>query len=311
MKKIFLILRHNKQQIKVDLKYQGIIKAFSRLGFSVNYSYIDGKKIMVHDLDSKRDIQIGSSFSESKIITSITLFRSISKFLKRKKYNFVFVRMMPTLRAFGKMMKAARSSSEKIIVEIPSYPLSGEANSDKRWWRKIIYKISHYYAKQSSKYVDLYAVIGDPCEKYLGRKAINICNGILTEDIPLKKSINGDNTVIHILALAKMARWHGYDRLIEGLRIYKANGNSRKIIFHMVGNDGDGSLVVWKGLVDKYGLNDMVIFEGARYGVDLDDMFNKCDIAVASLALHRKNASVTSELKIREYCARGIPLIKS
>ena len=311
VKKILLILRHHKQQIKTDLKYQGIIKALIRMGFSVDYSYIDGKNILIHHSRSEGDTLIGKCLSESRVITNIVLFRKISKFLKGKNYDFVFVRMMPTFHPFVEMMKEARRSSNKTIVEIPSYPLSGEEKSDKRKWRKIIYKVSEHYAEQSSKYVDLYAVIGDPCKKYLGRDAINICNGILTEGIPLKKNTSENKTEIHVLALAKMARWHGYDRLIEGLRIYKANGGNRKIFFHLVGNDGDGALALWKDLVDKYENNDMVIFEGEKYGADLDNMFNKCDIAVASLALHRKNATVTSELKIREYCARGIPFIYS
>jgi len=35
--------------------------------------------------------------------------------------------------------------------------------------------------------------------------------------------------------------------------------------------------------------------------------FDRCHLAVGSLALHRKSLEETAELKLREYCARGIP----
>ena len=40
-------------------------------------------------------------------------------------------------------------------------------------------------------------------------------------------------------------------------------------------------------------------------------MFDLCDIGINSLGLYRKNLDATSELKVREYTARGLPFVCS
>ena len=40
-------------------------------------------------------------------------------------------------------------------------------------------------------------------------------------------------------------------------------------------------------------------------------MFNQADVAVCSLGCHRKGIGLSSELKSREYIARGLPMISS
>jgi len=54
-----------------------------------------------------------------------------------------------------------------------------------------------------------------------------------------------------------------------------------------------------------------VIFHGQKSGAALDEMFDICDIGVNSLGMYRKDFSVTSELKTREYAARGLPFVCS
>ena len=52
-----------------------------------------------------------------------------------------------------------------------------------------------------------------------------------------------------------------------------------------------------------------VIFHGFTTGHDLDILYDQCHLAAGSLGMHRKGLTMTSELKSREYCARGIPFI--
>lgn len=108
-----------------------------------------------------------------------------------------------------------------------------------------------------------------------------------------------------------MSRWHGYDRLFEGLNEYKCLSNRYRVIVHMVGSDGDGSLKKWKQLVEQLSLQDTVLFEGMKYGDELTQIINECDVGIGALGLYRKGLYLTSELKIREYCARGLPFIYS
>ncbi|MEZ4287925.1 MAG: glycosyltransferase [Polyangiales bacterium] len=64
-----------------------------------------------------------------------------------------------------------------------------------------------------------------------------------------------------------------------------------------------------KALAETRGLTDEVVFHGIVRGRALDALFDRADIAVGSLAMHRIGLEQTSSLKNREYCARGIPFI--
>ncbi len=64
-------------------------------------------------------------------------------------------------------------------------------------------------------------------------------------------------------------------------------------------------------IIDKYGVQDSVIFHGQLFGSQLDDVFNQCCFAIGSLGRHRSGITVIKTLKNREYATRGIPFIYS
>jgi glycosyltransferase involved in cell wall biosynthesis len=140
---------------------------------------------------------------------------------------------------------------------------------------------------------------GDPEKPH-----ITIGNGFDVASVPPRQppAYTGDD--LHLLCVANVSRWHGLDRLIQGLATY--NGTSR-VVFHIA---GDGSeLPHLRKLAGDLGISDQVIFHGFTTGKALDALFDQCHIAVGSLGIHRKGLTQTSELKGREYCARGIPYI--
>ena len=133
---------------------------------------------------------------------------------------------------------------------------------------------------------------------------ITIGNGIDVASVPLRHHPPLITTELHLLFVANVSRWHGIDRLIRGLASYDGKTG---IILHVAGEGAE--LPNLKKLVKDYGLTENVIFHGFMTGQPLDELFNTCHIAVGSLGIHRKGLSQTSELKVREYCARGIPWI--
>ncbi len=313
MQKLLLVLRHSAMQLEKDSKYRGIIHAFEKQGFCVSYSVIDNGKVYL--ITKNERVVIGKYPSNrigERIAANFIVYNSLNRYIKTHNltYDISYVRMMPATGSFRKLIARIKEQTSRVILEIPSYPLVGEVNSDKRMIRRMLHTYFYENERRISKSVDLYTIIGDPCEEYNNVKAINISNGIEIDEIPLRK-IEKKNSTINVLALGKMARWHGYDRLIVGLNNYLKQNPNRNIIVNVVGSDGDGSIACWKDLVHEYNLEDYVMFHGPLYGKQLDDMFNKCDVAIASLGMHRKGAHFTSELKIREYCARGIPFIYS
>lgn len=131
-------------------------------------------------------------------------------------------------------------------------------------------------------------------------------NGIDVSAVPTRKNLTRTNgEALHLLCVAQVAKWHGLDRLIGGL----ADSGKSTVYIHIV---GDGPAIQQlKELVSQKHLEDQVIFHGFKTGEELDEMFNYCHIAVGSLGIHRLGLQEGSVLKVREYCARGIPFIYS
>ena len=64
-------------------------------------------------------------------------------------------------------------------------------------------------------------------------------------------------------------------------------------------------------IIEKYQIQDKIIFHGTMFGKELDDVFNQCQFAIGSLGRHRSGITVIKTLKNREYATRGIPFIYS
>ena len=90
---------------------------------------------------------------------------------------------------------------------------------------------------------------------------------------------------------------------------YYKNNPKEIINFHIVG-DGDKKLVnELKKIVKNNNLEKYVIFYGYKSGKDLDEIYNKTDIAIGSLGFSRIGLKEGSPLKTREYIAKGLPVI--
>lgn len=140
---------------------------------------------------------------------------------------------------------------------------------------------------------------GDPEKPHL-----TIGNGFAVQSVPARQAPRYTGDDLHILCVANISRWHGLDRLLQGHAIFDG---VPKIILHVAGEGAE--LPRLQKLADDLNISDRVVFHGFITGKDLDVLFDQCHIAVGSLGIHRKGLKQTSELKGREYCARGIPYI--
>ena len=167
-------------------------------------------------------------------------------------------------------------------------------------------RFQHFLPSKFHDFVDYYAVIGeDAGGEYKGKPAINIENGIDINSIQKRNPQIHDNEV-HILAVSAMRYWHGYDRLINSIADY--HGKYR-VVLHLVGGLDGECTQQWKQLAEQRGVTANVVFHGYLYGSDLDELADLCDIGCASL--RRNDYAHVSELKTREYTARGLPFILS
>lgn len=310
MKRVLLILRHTKEQFENDAKYKGIFRAFVNLGFDVTHTFIDGDKIWITDGTSVQEIG-KVLFGLGNITRNTSLYVAVRKYIKENTFEYCYIRDVPATPTYVMMLRAIKKSGAKILIEIPTYPIKGEFDSDK-WHRKIIRKILENNMKKGASFVDLFLLLGEKADSYLGRPAINIENGVDINTFNEKKHLE-DSDSINMVFIGKVARWHGIDRIINGMHNYyrEVPKPSREVFFHVIGNDADGTLKSCRELVERYKLGKYISFEGPKYGVEADIFFNISHVAIASLGDHRRKVNNISLLKIKEYMARGIPFVYS
>lgn len=111
-------------------------------------------------------------------------------------------------------------------------------------------------------------------------------------------------TLTLIFVATHFVSWHGLDRLLDSIAIYKGSTTIRLILV--------GQIVYQRDIKRIHRLSKMKVQVEKRdilRGKALDECFRESNIAVGTLALHRKGIKQACTLKIRDYIARGIPFI--
>lgn len=170
---------------------------------------------------------------------------------------------------------------------------------------KIVAAEDTYYKNRMREYVRCCTAY-QPLDHVYGIPCIPLVNGVDMAEQPLKKIRRPDGRVI-LLAVATYTKWHGHERVIEGMHEYYAGGGGRDIIFHIVGSGGQ--LGYYENLVEEYGLQKYVNFCGVLSGKELDEIYDASDLAMGDLGIYKVGLQSGAPIKEREYCARGIPFI--
>ncbi len=162
-------------------------------------------------------------------------------------------------------------------------------------------------ARPIRKHIDAFVTVTEEIrlyEQYLfPKKTPSLCipNGIDVNSVSMR-SVPPRSGALRLLCVARFNKHHGIDRVLPLLMNDKSN-----ITLEMVG-DGPGMPSI-KLLAEKLGVIDKCIFSGKLHGNQLDECFNRTDVAIGALALHKLELTECASLKHREYCARGIPFI--
>lgn len=295
----------NKKLIGIKNKCISQKKSFEGCDIDIHLMYSRGFSQFITNNDNEYLInQFYNKFSNK-----FFRFNNLADYIEKNNIKYVYIRHVCNTDIFMiNFLKKIRNKVEKIYLEVPTYPYDNEIN-----------KLSYAYIndiilrKYLINYINKIVTFSE--DNYIfGIPTIKISNGIDIKSIKLKskKSINNDK-VINLIAIANISFWHGYDRVIEGLNQYYNSDDFQNkyyiVKFHIVG-EGDEFFNL-KEMVKKYKLEEFVIFYGWKFGLDIDIIFDNMDIAIASLGSHRKGIRMSSALKVKEYCARGIPFIHS
>lgn len=304
--------------------------ALENLGFQV-YLYISKvDRCILYKINKGKTNEIFSQKYKFPFRISLQNNKNIFKLLQKKYHGYIRIkeflynlnetnllknseiiyirRIAPITNVLIKYLKRLKRDGKIVIYEYPTYPWEEEMIKNKDYFRYILDK---FYYKKLISLVDYIPVILGKQMK-LSNKFISITNGININNIPKKKyNYYCKKKKFHMLGLANVQYWHGYDRLIKGIVNYYNNSDFKnEVYFYVLGKEGN-QIDNLKLLVKKYKLEKYILFHGHKSGKELDNLFNLCQVGIGSLGIHRAGVYFAYPLKNREYCARGIPFIIS
>lgn len=300
MKILYITLEgFNRKGEGVGKKINAQIKALRKLNNEVDKLYTDLQYIWLEEENVLNIKKVGTI--KNKYIKRLFFFSLIENIEFLKKYDCFYIRHFMATPSFIKFLD--KFKDKKIIIEIPTYPVEGEY---KTFSLKIMGIIDEVFRKKLYSYVSKIVTYSQDKTIY-GVNCINVSNGIdLEENKLIKKEKN--KKYIEFVSVSLCFFWHGIDRFLYSLLQYRKNGGEEKIKFHIVG-EGIETPKLKKIVEDNIELQDIVVFHGFKSGEELDEIYNNSDIALSSLGEYKRGLEKAAILKVREYCARGIPFI--
>lgn len=277
------------------------------------YSVFNGTNYQI--INSYNDILIKNIPARNRVAGRIKQAKYTYRWCLDNSIGLVYIRYSYLDNITYNFAKNLKNSGIKVILELPTYPFWDEkeifvqkALKEQKYFnyfcKKILIEQEMKNFKKASKVIDL-IVTYNPTEDLFGVKTLCIDNGVDIDNISLRKPVDNGNKIVFLL-IANLSRWHGADRFISGLSECKEH-NGYTPVFWIVGEGNE--LENLKKQVVENALQDYVIFWGAKSGSELNYYIDNADIGIASLGMHRLGLDIASTLKVKEYCAYGLPFI--
>lgn len=307
MRILFLIFHGFDPNNGISKKISYQLNAFKTNGHEAHLCYMDETVSKRRIVDDKIIVDYGNG-TRGKVLKR-TEFGTIIDYTIKSKIDFVYIRSNHNANPFTiNMVKRMKKAGMKVVMEIPTYPYDQEY-FNKSMRRQLIQDklFRNIFAKQ------LDGIVTFSEEDFIfGQKTIKISNGIDFDSVRLKKESNNPNNEIHLIGVAEIHRWHGFDRVIRGLADYYSSPQEKKVYFHIVGYffSPVEKEEITRIIADNH-LEQFIILHGKQHGEELDEIFDKCDFGIGSLGRHRVGIDDIKTLKNREYAARGIPFVYS
>lgn len=315
MKILFLTYHGFEKASGISKKMLAQIKGLRQNGHEVHVCYYD----IATDGACCRyvDGQVIRNYGQGRLATLLQRmdYSCINDYCRQHGIEFVYVRCFMNASPFNiRLFRHLQIDGIKTAMEIPTFPYDGEFASLPLKYR-IEHIIDKLFRNRLASYMDAIVTFSD--ERIIfGQRTIRISNGIDFDSIPLHSPLISHLSPLHLIGVAEVHPWHGFDRMLKGLGEYysqKLNAKSQKpdVFFHIVGGVSNSMMHDFRDIIKKYHIGDKVIFHGKLFGLQLDDVFQQCQFGVGSLARHRSGITRIKTLKNREYAARGIPFIYS
>ena len=307
MKILFLIFHGFDPNNGISKKISYQLEAFKANGHETHLCYMDEKGSKRRIVDDIVIADYGNG-RRGKILKR-TEFGSIVDYAVKNQINFVYIRSNHNANPFTiNMVRRMKAEGMKVVMEIPTYPYDQEY-FNKTMRRQLIQDklFRNIFAKQ----LDAIITFSED-DIIFGQQTIRISNGIDFDSVRIKKRSLHPAKELHMIGVAEIHRWHGFDRVIKGLANYYATPKEIKVYFHVVGyffSPVEKTEIT--DIIKAHHLESYVILYGKKHGEELDEIFDQCDFGIGSLGRHRVGIENIKTLKNREYAARGIPFVYS
>ena len=319
MKILFLVYHGFSEHSGISKKIHYQVKGLRENGYDVHLCYYDfgerGHSCRFVDGKLLKDYGKGKWAGLRQRMD----YDCIYDYCVHNKIEFVYARCFMNANPWLiRFFKKLRKAGVKSVTEIPTYPYDQEFTCVSDWNMKLDLWMDKRYRCELYHQQNALVTFSD-AEQIFGQRTIRISNGVDFDSIPLHhpSSLIPHPSSLHLIGVAEVHFWHGFDRLVAGLGEYYKQGGQLEVYFHIVGGVHPFYMTDmpqapgFQTLIDKYGIHDKVIFHGTLFGDELTQVFNQCQFAIGSLARHRSGITVVKTLKNREYATRGLPFIYS
>lgn len=201
---------------------------------------------------------------------------------------------------FLRYLAQQKERNVRSVLEIPVYPYGQDVAPGRLKLEE------EFFRRELPRYVDCISTFSED-KTIWGIPCINLVNGVDLESNPLRKRKKESRIVL--IGVSCCYPWHGYERVIMGLRDYYKDGGEYDILFKVVGSGSQEKY--YRSLTAQYNLQNHVEFCGRLDGDELDRQYSAADIAIGTLATYKIGLQTVSTIKCAEYCVRGIPMIIS
>ena len=215
--------------------------------------------------------------------------------------DFVYIRYQGAPPDFISSLRQLRRTRPDlpILIEFPSWPYHTERKSVRQ---KLAGMLQDRGTGQLAGVVDRIVTFSQQTD-ILNIPTLRTDNGVAVTDLPVKPVPEKDSPIT-LVGVANLSFWHGYDRIIAGLAEYTPGAGMPDVQFDIAG--GGAELPKLRAQIERLGLQKTARLLGPVHGQDLDDLLNKAHIGISSIGMHRLDVD-TSNIKSREFCARGLP----
>lgn len=309
MNALFLIFHGFDPSNGISKKIHYQVKALKACGLEVGLCYYeitsDGHRqwkvddTVIADLGCGVGAKLKKRFDYSPIV----------RYVREHDIKFVYMRSDHNANPFTiRMVRAIKKAGAKIVMEIPTYPYDQEYVTRRM---KMELAVDRLFRHRMAHELNGIVTFSNE-EMIFGKPTIRISNGIDFDSIPLKQHQNDTSKELHLIGVAEIHFWHGFDRILKGMADYYRQHPSYKVYFHVVGYFfSDKEKDEFSKLIEDNQLEPYIIFYGPQHGRELDALFEQTDFAVGSLGRHRSGITYIKTLKNREYAARGFGFIYS